>query len=1115
MGRTGRRGDWVSTLLLLLIVTAALLGALILNFGPPSTPEGFLDLHQQGLTLISRRQFEDAEKVLTGLVARVPDQFVPRFNLGIAQLNQAEAGIARATESLVIARTIRPEDPRVAYCLGIIHRFTGSEEKALEEFQWAADRLPKSADAQYQLAISLLHLGRKDEALPHFEIVVRLDPTLLGAWHNLQLMYRRAGRIEDADRSLDQFMSLREDGRGKVHGLKYTEQGDPAEAIRDWRLTGALAREGPPILFSDGVEIGEPIIGRPPVFAFVDSDLDCIPDLWVAGEKGISWHLGGPTPLSLGEIDLLSGVRTFAVGDIDEDGLADLITATGDVIRSSKGDGTRLPTFVPLASMEVGTPVADLRLVDLDLEGDLDLIIVPERGTPLISINEGRDLRAPGESPRFPLTLESSRVELLAVRDIDGDDDADVVVDVAVDGPQLILNGPQWRFERVEEGEFPLAGNVTVALLADVDGDLRDDWVVVRPGGELSVLSSSRGAETVIAGTLTEVSALHGADLDLDGDLDLVVSGRFGEATKGSRVLINAGDGTFTLAALNLPAAEAFVSADVDGDLDLDLVLVTVEGQLLFLRNETEARSKPWSHHALRIYLGGRRDKLDRRTNLLGYGARVTVLAGELSQSTTFEGSIGCRAQGLAPLLVGLGPRPAIGSLIIDWPDGVLQGERDVAVDGCEVVEEIQRKSSSCPVLFTWDGTEFSFISDFMGGGGLGFWSGPDLYGPPEPTEVVRIAPGLLEPLAGDLVLSVMEPMQEACYIDRLQLIAIDHRPGTEVYPEEYFPVGGVAPSGEPLVVKSDQRFFPAFVEGNTGPHEPDLLAAVDRRYLEPSSLVPDWVGYASRESWRLRFDGAPQSSRSFLFIDGWVEYPYSRINFAAWQKGDRLEAPSFWWRRQEEDPWHLIGEEFGYPAGMPKTMVVDVSAAIAQGAREFRIDSNLEFYLDRVFLAGAMEIGGDGGCGARRISLPLRTATLRFGGYPAEYSDDGALPATYHYRERQATLDYDRMGGLLTRYGEVGSLIEEIDDRFAILGGGDELLLRYDASALPPLADGWSRTYLLDTHGYCKDRDPLTATRESIEPLPFAAMESYPPTGQVPEPDRSLYRQRWNSRSD
>ena len=270
-------------------------------------------------------------------------------------------------------------------------------------------------------------------------------------------------------------------------------------------------------------------------------------------------------------------------------------------------------------------------------------------------------------------------------------------------------------------------------------------------------------------------------------------------------------------------------------------------------------------------------------------------------------------------------------------------------------------------------------------------------------------------------------------------------------------------------------------------------------------------VGYCENQVWEFDFETVPEGSSIALLLDGWIEYPYSRINFAAWQGGQRLAAPTFRWRAASDQPWQLLAEELGYPAGMPKTMVLDVSEIIAHGARQFRIESNLELYWDRVFLASIQPPAPQ-----QIHSIPLHSAILRDGGYPREFSDDGNLPATYHYDQRDPSLDYRPMKkGHITRYGRVDSLLADVDDQLVVIGGGDELILEFDASSLPELLPGWERTWLLDTFGWCKDLDPLTGACRDVGPLPYRGMSQYPPPDDEPKPDRSIYQSIWNTRRD
>ncbi|MHC5541983.1 hypothetical protein ACYOEI_27500, partial [Singulisphaera rosea] len=65
----------------------------------------------------------------------------------------------------------------------------------------------------------------------------------------------------------------------------------------------------------------------------------------------------------------------------------------------------------------------------------------------------------------------------------------------------------------------------------------------------------------------------------------------------------------------------------------------------------------------------------------------------------------------------------------------------------------------------------------------------------------------------------------------------------------------------------------------------------------------------------------------------------------------------------------------------------------------------------------------------------------------------------------------------------------------------GDEVRLEFDAVAAPKLPEGWTRSYVLRSVGYCKDADPFTAASDSVEPLPWRGMPAYPfgPEGERP----------------
>ena len=124
--------------------------------------------------------------------------------------------------------------------------------------------------------------------------------------------------------------------------------------------------------------------------------------------------------------------------------------------------------------------------------------------------------------------------------------------------------------------------------------------------------------------------------------------------------------------------------------------------------------------------------------------------------------------------------------------------------------------------------------------------------------------------------------------------------------------------------------------------------------------------------------------------------------------------------------------------------------------------------------------------------------------------------PDTYSYSPLSATSFWNPTPGFYTRYGDVRELVDQVDDKFVILGSGDELKLSFDAAVPGALPPGWVRDYLLKVDGWAKDRDANTAFSSTVEPLPFHAMSVYPyPAGERYPDDEShrRYRREYNVR--
>jgi hypothetical protein len=487
----------------------------------------------------------------------------------------------------------------------------------------------------------------------------------------------------------------------------------------------------------------------------------------------------------------------------------------------------------------------------------------------------------------------------------------------------------------------------------------------------------------------------------------------------------------------------------------------------------------------------------------------VEIKTGTVSQQFVVGVPSGPVAMPPLRIHVGLAENAKVDWLRIIWPDGVLQAEMEVAADRVVRIEELPRKVSSCPHLFAWDGARWQFVADFGGVGGLGYLVAPGVYAPPDPTEYLPLPH--LEPLDGQYVVQVVEPLEEVVYLDEVKLLAVDHPVGTEVFPNEMMAINAPPPPFEVFCTK--QAIDPVRAVDHRGMDVTEQVLRVDRRYAGATDLDDRFTGIAKDHFVELDFgdrlkDVSPDA-RLIVLLYGWVEYGYSSTNFAAGQAGVRPKAPSIHvWRGGQ---WVELFHEVGYPAGLQHLMTLDVTRKILPGDQRVRISSNMEIYWDRICLAAPL---ADAPLAIKEVAA--RSADLHFLGYPREYSPDGRQPNLYDYSNLDRSLAWKLMDGDYTRFGEVAELLSEADDCFVIMGPGEEVTLRFPAEAFGPVPAGRRRTFLLKTDSYCKDMDPHTAYPDTVGPLPFHAMSGYPygPGERYPDTEKTRkYRQQFNTR--
>src|SRR5262249_38509764 len=164
-------------------------------------------------------------------------------------------------------------------------------------------------------------------------------------------------------------------------------------------------------------------------------------------------------------------------------------------------------------------------------------------------------------------------------------------------------------------------------------------------------------------------------------------------------------------------------------------------------------------------------------------------------------------------------------------------------------------------------------------------------------------------------------------------------------------------------------------------------------------------------------------------------------------------------------------------PAGLPRLTLLDLSGKVGGPDCVIRLPTNMECYWDQAFIAVRDRAAE---AQVRVQELPLAQASLVYRGLPREQSPDGRPPLLYGYDHVEPALPA-RFSGWLTRYGDVAGLLERDDDRFCVIGPGDEVRLEFDAQTASEPPPGWTRSFILRAVGYCKDADPFTATSDAV----------------------------------
>jgi Flp pilus assembly protein TadD len=1068
-----------------------------------------------GVAYMNQQKFADAQKNFQQALAADPKFAVARLNLGVALLSQQKLEPART--ALEEASRQLPQDPYAWYNLGLVYKDSSETEKGIAAFQHVTELTPE-ADGFYFVGYLQSQVQHYDDAIAAFQKALAAYPFHASAEFGLARAYQRKGDAAAAREHLARFQKITTEHLGTPFGAGYGDQGRYSLA----ELTRSPAASAPPAILVNFKE--QPLVaasttttgaspGASTGACFLDYDGDGKPDLFLVsansdGTSRLLHNLGGGRFADVTQavgIAMTGSGLGCAAGDFDNDGHADLAVCLSDGVHllrnntGDKGDG-KFADVTQTVGIRREKGCVGVTFVDYDHDGDLDLYVtnLPTAGAspeaPVHNVlwrNNGNSTFT-DVSEQTALNFDATGAGVVTT-DFNNDRAIDFVFAGGLAGASIYLNPREGKFIPSTAIDFKKENLPPAVGVIAFDFD-KDGWMDLAfthagaPGISLWRNVEGKRLERV---KLPDVSWERGwgitaIDYDNDGWLDLIAAG---DTANGGelRLFRNLGTSGWAdvtkdvhLDTVKLEQPRAIAVADVAGDGNPDLVITQLGGAPLLLRSDG-ANQHAWMSIDLKAL----------NDNKSAIGTKVELYAGALYQKWEVAGASGYLGQNAPSILAGLNTEKNAEVVRLLWPTGVPQDEINLAANKVQNIAELDRRGSSCPVLFSWNGHEYEFIADMIGPGVVGHWVAPGERDVPDPDEYLKVAASSVRPRNGLLSFRFMEPMEETVYLDQVRLLAIDHPGAYDVYPNERFVSAPPFPEFRVIASESKDSRAPVGAWDDQGNDVLPLIAKHDRKYITSFEGLP-FAGFAKLHYVELDLGAWDANKPLRLILDGYTDYFTATSMYSADQAGIKVIAP-YVEAQDANGKWVRAIDDMGFPAGLARTMVADLTGKLPPGTRRIRIVNNLKIYWDAIRIDQTPDEGE-----VRVSEIPLANAALDHLGYPREIRLTPASDTTYSYSERSMTGPYAHAAGNYTRYGDVRELLDHSDDRFVVFGSGEGVKLDFNPSKLPALPAGWVRDYFFYADGFEKDLDFYAAHAFTVEPLPRHSLLSYPyPAGK------------------
>ncbi|MGO9438348.1 MAG: FG-GAP-like repeat-containing protein [Terracidiphilus sp.] len=1106
-----------------------------------TTYSDFVAAFYVGLAALQVGDDVRADAKLGDATKLVPAEPAGWANWGILALRQRNFDVA--AQRFDRALSLDKDDDRVFYLQGLLESDRGNSTQAIAKLREAVKSSPKNLRAIYLLASEVERQGDEHSEAEFQNLIEQLltaDPNNLAALLEECRISAKRGDVAGLRGAIAKVNSQSglwpAEVKQQLDALKAAANGpDPRlAATRSIFLRNVLMRV--PEFRADLLQLrpqpgdeAQPFTHfvrlQTPAFAPAAPDMGlnfAVQPVALLGSEKWNWigtvsldGNGVPTIAAANghEVLLSSGAKLPFPGgksapspdsvlplDFNYDFKTDFVLAGAGGVRFFRQDKpdrfTDVTAATKLPAKVVNAAYTGAWAVDIEADGDLDVVMGQASGLPVVLRNNGDGTFL----PIYPFHGVDG-IRQFAWADFNGDGNPDAAMIDSADHLHVFLNERSGNFREVAvPAESANAKAVTVAD-ADHSGPLC--LLIVKPDGSVRAMNikSEGGGWTALTldGAVIPQNLLGGdlrikvGDFDNNGAIDLMA---YSASSAQAPALWLQGDGgKFQQLAKTIDRSIAVAAADLRGSGRLDLIAISESGQALQAVNHGTK-----SYHWQTIRPRARQTTGDQRVNSFGIGGEIEIRSGLLPQKQSITSP---------ELHFGLGEQTGVDVARIVWPNGSVRAEFALKADQPILTE--QRLKGSCPFLFAWNGHAMQFVKDTVPWGsaiGLRINAiGPARVAATE--EWYKIGRDQLEPRDGFYDLRITGELWETYYYDLLRLMTVDHPSGTEIFTDERF----VVPPVKLAVTAVETPHLIAHAVDDNGQDVTEILRAVDGKYLDTFGRG-QYQGVTRDHFVEIDLGtDIPTSGPLWLVATGWLHPSDSSLNIAMGQGHHDAPRPLSLEVPDGHGGWRVAKSNLGFPAGRNKTCLIDLTGLFTGGLpHKVRLRTNLEVYWDAIEWAVGVPATP-----LKITQLAPATADLHYRGYSLIHQANPSSPEIPDYNHLAATTQIWRdLSGYYTRFGDVRELLSQTDDRYVIMNAGDELALRF--AAPPPPPPGYVRDYVLAGDGWIKDGDYNSTFSATVLPYPYHARQVYDvPPGRLE--DEWVYRhhpddwQTWQTR--